>query len=76
MSLHSDKRWNEYIELIKKNKEKAEVNFDKDLVAKLDTIFYDDQNFRLQINEIETKFGADSKEMKDHWQIKLLRFYI
>jgi hypothetical protein len=69
VSLHSDKRWNEYIDLIRINKEKAEANLDKELVAKLDTIYSDDQNFRLQIDEIETKFGQDSKEMKDLWKM-------
>ena len=69
VSLHTDKRWNEYLEMIRSNKEKAEVNLDKVLVAKLDTIYDDDQNFRLQIKEIETKFGQDSKEMKEHWRV-------
>jgi hypothetical protein len=69
VSLHTDKRWNEYLEMIRSNKEKAEVNLDKVLVAKLDTIYDDDQIFRLQIKEIETKFGQDSKEMKEHWRV-------
>jgi hypothetical protein len=69
VSLHTDKRWNEYLEMIRSNKEKAEVNLDKVLVAKLDTIYDDDQIFRLQIKEIETKFGQGSKEMKEHWRV-------
>lgn len=69
VSLHTDKRWNEYLELIRSNKEKAEVNLDKNLVAKLDSIYADDQNFRLQIKDIEAKYGWDSKELKDHWKM-------
>ena len=69
ISLHSDKRWKEYIDQIRSNKEKAEINLDKQLVAKLDSIYNDDQNFRRQIKDIETKYGWDSKEIKEHWKL-------
>ena len=38
-SLHNDKRWYEVIEIVKSNKEKAEANLDKILVAILDTVY-------------------------------------
>jgi len=63
-SLHKDKRWIKVIEIVKLNKEKAEVNLDKPLVAMLDTIFREDQNYRLQIDETEKKYGWESDEMK------------
>lgn len=66
-ALHSDKRWNEVLNLIKTNKEKAEANLDKNLVAILDTIFHEDQGLRLQISEVEEKYGRDSDEMEAHW---------
>lgn len=66
-ALHSDKRWNEVLNLIKTNKEKAEANLDKNLVAILDTIFQEDQGLRLQISEVEEKYGRDSDEMEAHW---------
>ncbi len=69
ISLHSDKRWKEYIDFVRSNKEKAEKNLDKALAARLDSIYDDDQISRKQINEIETKFGWDSKELKDHWKV-------
>jgi len=68
-SLHSDNRWTEVLNLIKQNKEKAEANLDKPLMAQLDSIFTEDQKYRLQIDEIEKEFGWDSKEMKAHWKI-------
>ncbi len=68
-SLHSDKRWNELLEQIKSNKEKAEVNLDKTLVATLDSIFNDDQNGRQQLKEVEAIYGVDSKELKAHWKM-------
>lgn len=67
-TLHSDKRWNKILDLVKVNKGKAEANLDKPLVAILDTIYQDDQSVRRQISEVEKKFGRDSKEMKAHWR--------
>jgi len=71
-SLHKDKRWDELCNLVKQNKEKAEVNLNKPLVAILDTIFQNDQGGRMQIREIQ-KYGSDSKEMKDLW--KTISYY-
>ena len=67
--LHSDKRWNPIIELVKQNKEKAEAGLNKPLVAQLDSIYNDDQSYRLQSIELEKKYGWDSKEVKDVWKI-------
>lgn len=66
--LHSDKRWSEVLDKVKRNKEKAEANLDKPLVAVLDTIYQEDQGLRRQISEVEEKYGRDSDEMKAHWK--------
>lgn len=66
--LHSDKRWSEVLDKVKRNKEKAEANLDKPLVAVLDTIYQEDQGLRRQISEVEEKYGRDSDEMKTHWK--------
>jgi hypothetical protein len=68
-TLHSDKRWNSLTELVKQNKEKAEANLNKPLVAKLDSIYKDDQSYRVQSQELQKKYGWDSKEIKDLWKI-------
>ena len=68
-SLHADSRWAALLDLIKQNKEKAEANFNKPLVALLDSIFTEDQKYRLQIDEIQKKFGPQSKEMQTQWKI-------
>ena len=68
-SLHNDKRWIPLLEIIKQNKEKAEVNLNKPLVAELDSIYTEDQKYRLQIDEIEKKYGWESNEIKAHWKI-------
>ncbi|TZF96258.1 hypothetical protein FW781_12580 [Chryseobacterium panacisoli] len=68
-SLHNDKRWKPLIGKIKQNQEKAEANLNKPLVAKLGTIYNEDQKYRQQIADIEKKYGGNSKEMNDHWQL-------
>lgn len=68
-TLHSDKRWKPLIEKIKQNQEKAEASLNKPLVAKLGEIYNEDQKYRQQIDGIEKKYGTDSKEMKEHWQL-------
>jgi hypothetical protein len=68
-TLHNDKRWEPLLEKIKQNKDKAEANLNKPLVAILDTIYTEDQKYRLQLNEIAKKYGWDSKEIRDQWKI-------
>jgi hypothetical protein len=67
--LHSDKRWKEVIMIVTENKEKAEKDLDKPMIAILDSIYKEDQSYRSQIGKIEKKYGRDSKEMKEHWKI-------
>ena len=68
-SLHNDNRWISLLEIIKLNQEKADANLNKPLVAILDSIYYEDQKYRQQIDGIEKKYGWESKEMQDHWKI-------
>lgn len=68
-SLYNDVRWKSLLEIILQNKEKAEVNLNKPLAAKLDSIYVEDQQYRQQIGEIEKKYGWESKEMQAHWKI-------
>lgn len=68
-TLYKDSRWEEVKKLVLANKEKKEANYDKPLVAKLDSIYEDDQSYRRQISDIEKEFGWESPEMKAHWKI-------
>lgn len=68
-SIHDDARWQPLLEIIKRNKEKAEENLNKPLIAMLDSVFTEDQKYRLQIDEIEKTYGWESNEMQTHWQI-------
>jgi len=47
------------IEIIKSNRK----NFDEELVLVLDSVYQDDQSYRLQADEIEKTYGWDSEEM-------------
>ena len=68
-SLYENKRWKEILELIKQNKDKAEASLNKPLVYELDTILIEDQKYRMQIEEVQKKYGWDSKEIKELWKI-------
>lgn len=67
-NLHNDKRWGELLTIVKANKEKAEANLDKELVAIIDTIYQEDQKYRMQLDEIEKKYGRESNEMNALWE--------
>lgn len=66
--LHEDPRWQKVCGLVLQNKEKAEANLEKPLVEKLDSIYQEDQKYRMQIDQIEEKFGRNSKEMSELWK--------
>jgi hypothetical protein len=71
-SLHRDKRWNPLLGIIKQNKEKAdaaEAKLNKPLIAQLDTIFKDDQKYRIQMDTIITKYGWESPQMQAHIEL-------
>jgi len=67
--LHQDRRWQSLLEIIKQNKEKAEANLNRPLAAQLDSVYIEDQKYRLQIVDIEKKYGWQSREMKAHWKL-------
>lgn len=67
-SLHDDPRWAKVCELVKANKEKAEANLDKELVAILDEVYETDQEPRRRISEVQEKYGRDSEEMQALWK--------
>ncbi len=69
ISLYKDKRWKKLIAIVKANKEEIEKNYDKPLVAELDSIYESDQLYRQQIKGIEEKYGRQSVEMEKHWEL-------
>ena len=67
--LHADKRWNTLLQKIKANKEKAEANFNKPVVAILDSIYIDDQKYRKGIMELIEKEGMESPAVKERLRL-------
>lgn len=67
-SLHSDERWGEVIMLLNNNKMRAEEKLDKSLVILLDSIFQEDQSYRLQADEIAKTDGRTSEAFKSIWK--------
>ena len=74
-SLHDDDRFITVIQMVQSNEAKQEMiksagaNIDEALVAILDTIHQEDQQYRLQLIEIEKEFGKESDEIKSCWKI-------
>lgn len=68
-NLHQDQRWNEVVTLVTANKEKAEANLNKPLVKILDSIYVEDQKYRMQLDSIKKQFGWKSEEVQAHWEI-------
>jgi hypothetical protein len=54
---------------VKQNKDNGEISYNKPLAALLDSIFEEDQQYRVQSNELEGRYGWGSKEMRDLWKI-------
>ena len=66
-ALRVDPRWDTLIGLVRANKERLEAHLDRPLSILLDSIREVDQGMRYQIDDVEAKYGRDSKEMKAHW---------
>lgn len=69
VTLHRDKRWVPLVDQVRKNKERAEANLNKPLARELDSIYDEDQKYRLKIDSVEKRYGRESKEMQGLWKI-------
>ena len=68
-NLHLDKKWKPVLDKLEKKLALIEANYDKPLQKELLEIYTEDQKYRMQINEISSKYGKDSNELKMHWKI-------
>ncbi len=68
-SLYSDERWGQVTAQVKQNLAKVEAGYDKPLVAMLDTIYREDQHYRVQLDSIGKVHGRGSEEYKAQWRI-------
>ncbi len=67
-SLHADARWQPLTNQVKQNKETSEANMDKWLVARLDSIYHEDQDPRKQLDSIEHTYGPNAQALKLCWK--------
>lgn len=76
ISLHNDKRWRSLDSIFKLNRNKKIKNPNITLLNILDTIFPEDQKYRLQLNKVEKEYGVKSKQYKSLWAIINAKDYI
>ena len=69
-SLHDDARWNDVLAIVTKNKEAAEANYIKPVVAILDTVYIEDQRYRKDIVQMIKDSGMQSQAVQR--QLKLM----
>ena len=65
-SLHGDKRWHEFLDMLKDNRNKAKAGLDMELVTILDAIYKIDQAIRDPIDSIAQAYGWESEELKEY----------
>ncbi len=68
ISLHADKRWEPLIAKVLAKKTEIEKNYNHELVAELAIIGSEDQAGRQRMDEIEQKYGRESKQMDSLWK--------
>ena len=67
--LHNDSRWEPLLKSILRNKKDNEQKLDKKLITQLDSIYKDDQQYRLKVDALHQKHGNESGEVKALWRI-------
>jgi hypothetical protein len=68
VSLHGTKKWNKLVAAMQKEVDKLDANYDKPLKAELLQILEDDQAGRQKIEDVQKKYGYQSKEMTELWK--------
>jgi hypothetical protein len=66
-SLHTDKRWEAFMSIVKENKDKLYPRLDLSLSEQLDSILEQDQKYRIQLNAAGSKYGWASEQVKGLW---------
>ncbi|MBS1771708.1 MAG: hypothetical protein JST82_02520 [Bacteroidetes bacterium] len=64
-SLHNEPGWNAICEKLKANRLIGQTSLNIPLVEQLDTIFREDQQYRMRFEMTANKYGSESKEMQD-----------
>lgn len=66
-TLSNDYRWRKLLLIVSKNKQKADEKLNKPLKRLLESIFIEDQKYRILITDYQKIYGSNSLEMKILW---------
>lgn len=68
--IHRDKRWEDIVQTVTASKWRYERDkgMDIPLIARLDTIYRDDQRLRMRVEQIKSKHGPESVEYRLLWE--------
>lgn len=69
LSLHGVKDWQLVVDMVQKNTDEFEKDFDKPLKSQLEEIYVKDQMLRQLYQDAEAKFGKESEEMNYFWEL-------
>lgn len=62
-NLRSDPRWEKAVTLIKINKDTKEAKYNRHLIAILDSVFFNDQKYRLTVYDTINRYGMNSNQV-------------
>ena len=65
LSLHQTVKWDSLTKIISDNKKKIEKNYNWKIISILDSVFVNDQEYRLEIPKISSAYGYNSDNMKN-----------
>lgn len=68
-SLHQDQRWKTLLEKVEENKAVNKTIQNKPLEKELKAILHSDQKCRRKSDRIERRYGADSEQVNEHWDL-------
>lgn len=60
--LHGENKWLDLLEIVQKNHDEWEKLFDYELIDILDTVFANDQKYRVEMGKAVDEYGIDSPE--------------
>ena len=67
-SLRIEERWMTVLNKIGENKKEAGARL-AEVALVLETVYQDDQKYRREVEEIQKKYGHNSEEVRQHWEL-------
>ena len=67
-ALRIEERWMTVLNKIGENKKEAGARL-AEVALVLETVYQDDQKYRREVEEIQNKYGHNSEEVRQHWEL-------